>query len=168
MAHFVEGDGKGVGRGGDERGGGRRDDPFAEDRTHPGLAAFEVVILDAGHEPAIRVVREGGQVGAAVKLPLLAGLGIRQGGDDGVVDRPVVADEPGIRAAELDLRLGPGASRRLGAQHVADGIADRQEATDDLGGLAADPLPAAAVLDRDRDGDAAHDLREASTLADQE
>ena len=101
-------------------------------------------------------------------LAFFAGLGVGQRGDDGVVDRPVVADESGIRAAELDLRLGPGASRRLGAQHVANGIADRQEATDDLDGLAADPLPAAAVLDRDRDGDAAHDLREASTLADQE
>ena len=168
MAYFVEGDGKGVRRRGYERGGGRCDDPLAEDRTHPSLAAFEVVILDAGHEPAIRVVGERRQVGPAVDLAFLAGLGVGQRGDDGVVDRSVVADEPGIGAAELHLRLGPGASRRLGAQHVANGIADWQEATDDFGGLAADPLPAAAVLDRDRDGDAAHDLREASTLADQE
>ena len=53
---------------------------------------------------------------------------------DGVVDRPEVADEGGIGDAEPDLRLSPGTVGGLGAQHVADGVADRQQGADDLGG----------------------------------
>ena len=63
MANLVEGNGERVRRGGDERGGRRRYDPLAEDRSHAGQPAFEVVILDAGDQPAVRVIRERRQVG---------------------------------------------------------------------------------------------------------
>ena len=58
-------------------GRGRRGDyPFAEDRPFARQPGLEVVILDAGDQPAIRVVGEGREVGPAMRLPLLAGLGV--------------------------------------------------------------------------------------------
>ena len=146
-------DGERVRCGGDERGGRRRYDPLAEDRSHAGQPTFEVVILEM-----LATSQQSGSSANGARLgrrctsrssPVSA---FGQRGDDGVVDRSVVADEPGIGAAELDLRLGSeGRPVSLGAQHVANGVTDRQESTNYLGGLAADPLSAAAVLDRDRD-----------------
>ena len=104
------------------------------------------------------------QVRPAVLLALLARLVVRQGRDDGVVDRPVVADEVGVAAAQPHLQLLPGLPGGLGAQHVAHGIADRHQAANDLRRLQADPLPDLAGLDLHRDGLAAEDLAQATAL----
>ena len=127
MADLVEGDGERVGGRGDERRRRRRDHALIEDRTLAGDAGVQVVILDAGDQPAIRVVGEVREVRAAVDLPLLAGLRVLEGGDDGVVDRAVVADEARIGRSQLDLGLRPGPAAGLGAEHFAHGIADRHE-----------------------------------------
>ena len=96
-----------VGGAGDDRCGRRCDDALAEHRSHAGEAAVEVVVLDTGDQPAIRVVSEGSKVRAAVRLPLLAGLRVGRGGDDGVVDRPEEADEGRVGDAQLHLVLPP-------------------------------------------------------------
>ena len=116
---------------------------------HAGEAAFEVVVLDAGDQPAIGVVGERRQVRAAVRLPLLAGLGVGGDRDDRVVDRAEAADEAAVGDAQPDLRRRPGLVGGLGAQHIAHRVADRQQGADDLGGAGEDAVAALALLDRD-------------------
>ena len=144
-AGLVEGDGEGVGGGRDQRRGGRGDDPLAEDRPHAGEAGFEVVVLDAGDQPAIRIVGEGCEVRPAMGLPLLAGVRVGGHRDDGVVDRPEAADEAAVGDAQPDLRRGPRLIGGLGAQHVAHRVADRQQRADDLGVAGEDAVAALAV-----------------------
>ena len=110
-AGLVEGDGERVGRGRDQRRGRRGDHPLAEDRPHAGEAAFEVVILDAGDQPAIGIVGEWREVRPAMGFPLLAGLRVGRDRDDGVVDRSEAADEAAVGDAQPDLRLAPRADR---------------------------------------------------------
>ena len=111
-AGLVEGDGERVGGGRDERRGRRGDHPLAEDRPHAGEAAFEVIILDAGDQPAIGIVGEGREVRPAMGFPLLAGLRVGRDRDDGVVDRPEAADEIAVGDAQPDLRVASRADRR--------------------------------------------------------
>ena len=159
--------GERVGRTGYQRRGGRGDHPFAKHRPHAGEAGFKIKILDAGDQPAIGVVGERGEVRAAVRLPLLAGLRVGRGGDDGVVDRPEITDERRIGDAQLDLVRRPGGVGGLRAQHVAHRVADRQQGADDFGGFLRNSVAALAVLDRHRLGRAADDLHQAAGLADE-
>ena len=161
---LVQGDGERVGGGRDQWCDRRRDDPFGEDRPFAGEARLDVVAFDAGDQPAVRIVGEMREIGSPMRFPLFAGLRVGDRGDHGVVDRAEVADEGRIGDAETDLRLCPGAIGGLGAQHVADGIADRQEGADHLGGAGGDPLPALALPGGHHDGPAIHDLAEAPTL----
>ena len=111
-AGLVERDGERVGRGRDQRCGRRGDHPLAEDRPHAGEAAFEVVVLDAGDQPAIGIVGERREVRPAMGLALLAGLRIGRDRDDGVVDRSEAADEAAVGDAQPDLRARSTADRR--------------------------------------------------------
>ncbi len=154
-----------VGRAGDHRQSRRRYDAFAEDRPHAGDVGVEVVIFDGGDQPAIRIVGEVRQVGAAMLFPLLAGLVVGQRRDDGVVDRPVIADESRVAGAQADLQLLPRLAGGLGSQHVAHSITDRHQAADDLGGFQADAVAGLAALDHDRDRLPADDLAQPSTVA---
>ena len=167
-AGLVEGDGERVGGGRDQWRGRRGDHPLAEDRPHAGEAAFEVVILDAGDQPAIGIVGEWREVRPAMGLPLLAGLRIGRDRDDGVVDRAEAADEAAVGDAQPDLRLGPGLIGGLGAQHIAHRVADRQQAADDLRVAGQDAAAALALLDRDGAWLAVHDLHQPARFADQE
>ena len=144
-AGLVEGDGERVGRGRDQRRCRRGDHPLAENRPHTGEAAFEIVILDAGDQPAIGIVGEGREVRPAMGLPLLAGLRIGRDRDDGVVDRPEAADEAAVGDAQPDLRLCPWLIGGLGAQHVAHRVADRQQGADDFRVAGEDAVAALAM-----------------------
>jgi len=75
-AELAQGDGQGVGGGGDDRRRRRGDDALAEDRSHAGQAAVEVVDFRRGHQPAIGVVGEWRDVRPAVDFPFVARLGI--------------------------------------------------------------------------------------------
>jgi hypothetical protein len=166
-AGLVEGDRKGVGRRGDCRRRRGRDDAVAKDRAHAGEPAFEVVVLNAGHQPAIRVVGERSQVGAAVSFAFLAGFRVGRDGDDGMVDRPEVADEGRVGDAQPHLGLRPWAVCRLCAQDLAHSVAERQQGADDPSGLGGNPLPAPALLDGDRSTSAVDDLRQPPGLVDE-
>ena len=75
-AGLVECDGKRIGGGRDQRRRRRSDHPLAEDWPHAGKAAFEVVILDAGDQPAIGIVGEGGEIRPAMGFAVFGGLRI--------------------------------------------------------------------------------------------
>ena len=100
-------------------------------------------------------------------LALLAGPGITREGDDGVVDGSEGTDERGIGNAQLHLGLCPGLIGGLGAQHLAHGVADRQQGADDLRRPGRDSRAAFAFPDGDRDRGAAGDLHQAAGLADE-
>ena len=153
---------------GDDRGGRGRDDPFAEHRPHAGQAAVEVVVLNGGHQPAVGIVQERGEVRAAVRLPLLTRLRVGRRGDDGVVDRPEGADEGRVGYAQPDLVLLPGRIGRLGAQDLAHRVTDRQQGADDPDGPWRDPAAALALAYGDGREVAPDDLAEHAGLADEE
>jgi len=106
-AGLIESDRKRIGCRGYYRRRRRRDDAVGKDRAHAGEPALEVVVLDAGHQPAIGVVGEGCQVRAPMDLAFFAGLRIERDGDDSVVDRSEVAEERGVGDAQPHLGLRP-------------------------------------------------------------
>jgi anti-sigma regulatory factor (Ser/Thr protein kinase) len=77
-------------------------------------SAFEIVILDRGDQPDVRVVEERLEVWPPEGLARLA-LGRLGLADRRQVDRVEVADEEGVGRAQPDLRLSPGFIIRLGA-----------------------------------------------------
>src|SRR6202453_5009869 len=122
-------------------------------------SAFEVVILDRGDEPDVRVVEERLQVRATEGLARLA-LGRLGLVDRRQVDRAEVAHEERVGRAQPDLRRSPGFIVRLRAQNLADGVANGDQATDDAGVLRGDPIRPLAVANGDGFRLAADDLDE--------
>src|SRR6202453_4063334 len=120
-------------------------------------SAFEVVILDRGDEPDVRVVEERLQVRATESFARLASgrLGLV---DRRQVDRAKVAHEERVGRAQPDLRRSPGFIVRLRAQNLADGVANGDQAADDAGVLRGDPLRSLAIANGDGLGRAADDL----------
>ncbi len=141
--------------------GRRGDHPLAKDWSHAGEAAFEVMVLDAGDQPAIGIVGEGREVRAPMGFAVLAGLRVGRDRDDGVVDRTEAPQEPAIGDAQPDLGRLPGLTGGLGAQHIAHRVADRQQGADDLSVAGQDA--AAAFAFPDRDGTRPRRPRSAST-----
>ena len=114
-------------------------DALAKDRSMLRRSAFEIVILDRGDQPDVGVVEERLKVRAAEGLARLA-LGRHGLADRRQVDRAEVANEEGVGRAQPDLRRSPGFIIRLGAQNLANGVANGDQAADDAGVLRGDPL----------------------------
>ena len=128
----------------------RMEHALAKDRSMLRRSAFEIVILDRGDEPDVRVVEEGLKVRATEGLARLA-LGGHGLADRRQVDRAEVAHEEGIGRAQPDLRRSPGFIIRLGPQNLADGVANGDQAADDagvFGGIPSVPLPSRTTTAR--------------------
>ena len=132
---------------------------LAKDRSMLRCSAFEIVILDRGDEPDVRVVEEGLKVRATEGLARLA-VGRHGLADRRQVDRAKVANEERIGRAQPDLRRSPGFIVRLRAQNLADGIANADQIADDASVLRGDSLRPLAVADGDGLRLAADDLDE--------
>ena len=166
-AGLVEGDGERIGGGRDQRCGRRGDHPLAEDRPHAGEAAFEIVILNAGDQPAIGIVGERREVRPAMGFPVLAGLRVDHDRDDGVIDRPEAAHEVAVGDAQPELSLCPRLISRLRAQHIAYRFADRQQGADNLRVAGKDTATALAVADRNGVRLAIDDLHQLARCAEE-
>jgi hypothetical protein len=164
-ARFVQGYGERVLGRLDQRRRLRMEHALAKDRSMLRCSAFEIVILDRGDQPDVRVVEEGLKVRATEGLARLA-LGRHGLADRRQVDRAEVAHEEGVGRAQPDLRRSPGFIISLGAQNLADGVANRDQAADDAGVLGGDPLRSLAFAHGDRLRLAADDLDE-DTLMDE-
>ena len=160
MANFGQRHGQGIGGGDDHRLGRRMDHPLSKNRAFPGRSGIQIVILDRGDQPAIRVIGKGGQVRPALRLGDRAGRGIGAVAGVRQVDRPEGAYEAAIGHAEPHLRRAPGLVVDLSPQHVPQGIAHRNHLSDDPHVLGEDPLRALARLDRDGLSDAVDDLHQ--------
>ena len=132
---------------------------LAENRPVLPGSAFEIVILDRGDQPDVGVVEERLEVWPPESLARLA-LGRHGLADRGQVDRAEVADEESVGRAQPDLRRSPGFIIRLGAQNLADGVANGDQAADDAGVFRGDPLRPFAVAHGDGLRLAADDLDE--------
>ena len=137
----------------------RMEHALAKDRSMLRRSAFEIVILDRGDEPDVGVVEEGLKVRATEGLARLA-LGRHGLADRRQVDRAEVAHEEGVGRAQPDLRRSPGFIIRLGAQNLANRVANGDQAADDAGVLRGDPLRPLAVAHGDGLRLAADDLDE--------
>ena len=131
-AGLIQGDGKRVGRGCDQRYRGRGDHALAEDRPHTREAVFEIIVLDARDQPTIGIVGEGREVRPPMALALFAGLRIHRNRDDRLVDWPETAHERCVGDAQPDLGLRPWLIGCLRAKHIAYRVADRQQCADNL------------------------------------
>ena len=138
---------------------GRMEHPLGEDRALPGDAGLGVVVLDRGDEPDVGIVEEGLKVRPADGLADFAvwscGLADRR-----QVDRAELPLEMRISRAQPDLRPAPGEIGFLGAQNLANSVANLDEAPDDARMPRRDAVRALAVADRNGDGHAVDNLGE--------
>ena len=156
-ARFVQGYGERVLGRLDHRRRLRMEHALTKDRSPLRRSAFEIVILDRGDEPDVGVVEEGLKVRATEGLAgfSLGGHGLA---DRRLVDRAEVADKERIGGAQPDLRRSPGFIVRLGAQNLANRVANGDQAADDAGVLPGNPLRPLAVAHGDGLRLAADDL----------
>ncbi|MBB3166558.1 hypothetical protein FHS25_007076 [Rhizobium laguerreae] len=89
-AAFVEDDSQRIASTGDDGWCRRRDDPIGEDRPGLCLIRFDVVVLDRGNQPAIRVVQERLEIGPAMGFADLTAFLILRDRNRCVVNRPEV------------------------------------------------------------------------------
>ena len=164
---LVQHDGKRVGGARDHRSRRRRDHALGEDRSGLRGVGLEVVVLDRGDEPAIRIIEEELDVRPAVRLAHLARFFVFRQRDGREVDRAEVADEARPGDAQPDLRVLPRPVELLCLQHLAHGIADRDQLADDADVLLWDALSAAALARSHRDGLAVEHLHQPMRLVEE-
>ncbi len=168
MTALVEHHGQRIGGTGDDRRRGRSDHPLGEDRTGARRVRLEVVILDRGDEPAIGVVEEGLEIGAAVRLADFAGLKILLHRYGRGIDRTEGAHEVRPGDAQPDLVLLEGLIELLSLEDLAHGVADRDQLSDDPGLFVGDAFCGTALAHRDGDGFTVAHLHQRLVLADKE
>ncbi|UZO99247.1 Hypothetical protein RMHFA_05568 (plasmid) [Roseomonas mucosa] len=158
---------QGVGGRDDDRLGRGVDHPVGEDRAPARGARLQVVLLDGGDQPAVGIIEEGLQVGPAHALAHLPRRLVGAGRDGGEVDRSEGAHEAAIGGAQPHLGGAERLVRLLGADHLAHGVADRDQAADDAGVLGKEADRALAGLHRHLLGAAVHHLQQRPALAEQ-
>ena len=159
-ATFVEHDRKRIPGAGDDRRNRWRDYPFGEDRTGLCRVGIEVVVLDGRDQPAIGIVPERRQVRLAVGLTDLTGLFVLADRDGSMIDRAEFPNKGPPGDAQPDLKIPPGTILFLGFQHLANGIADREQFADNAGMLFRNAVAAATLAYADRHGGAVDQLHE--------
>src|SRR5208283_2528845 len=133
-------------------------DAFGKDGTLFGFSGFEIVVLNGRDKPAVRVIREWGEVRPPLCLARLASVGVGRLRDCGEIDRAEIAHKARVGDTKADLRRSPWVVAFLSAEDVAESIADGHEVADDPGMLGRDSIGSLAAADGDGDGGAVDDL----------
>src|SRR5208283_2249789 len=158
VSGLVQGDGEGVSRAFDNGRYGGMQDAFGKDGTLFGFSGFEIVVLNGRDKPAVRVIREWGEVRPPLCLARLASVGVGRLRDGGEIDRAEIAHKARVGDTKADLRRSPWVVAFLRAEDVAESIADGDEVTDDPGVFGRDSIGSLAAADRDGDGGPIDDL----------
>src|SRR5208283_1083044 len=133
-------------------------DAFGKDGTLFGFSGFEIVVLNGRDKPAVRVIREWGEVRTPLCLARLACVGVGRLRDCGEIDRAEIAHKARVGDTKADLRRSPWVVAFLSAEDVAESIADGHEVADDPGMLGRDSIGSLAGADGEGDGGAVDDL----------
>jgi hypothetical protein len=122
-------------------------------------------VLDRGDQPDVRVVEERLEIRPAKGLARLA-VSVDRLADRRQVDRSKIADEARVSGTQPDLRSAPRLVVGLSPENIPDGVAGRDESTDDSGVLRRNPVTTLAVAHRDELGDALDNLHEIALVKD--